>query len=58
MPCFPTGAEAVAVGGRMAVTYGGGRGERGAHIGLPKWPPTMARIIGPAMELIEKPQVY
>ena len=35
MPCLPTGAEAVAVGGR-AVTYGGGRGESGAHIGLPK----------------------
>ena len=57
MPCLPTGAETVAVGGR-AVTYRGGRGGSGAHIGLPKWPPMMGRIIGPAMELIGKPQVY
>ena len=29
MPCLlPTGAEAVAVGGRVAVTYDGGRGEK------------------------------
>ena len=60
MPCLPTGADdAVAVGGRAAaVTYGDGRGESGAHIGVPKWPATMGRIIGPAMELIGKPQVY
>ena len=57
MPCLPTGAETVAVGGRE-VTYDGGRGESGAHIGLPKWPAMMGRIIGPAMELIGKPQVY
>ena len=53
MPCLPTGAEAVAVGGRVAVTYDGGRGEK-----VQKRPPMMGRIIGPAMELIGKPQVY
>ena len=44
MPCLPTGAEAVAVGGRVAVTYDGGRGESCAHIDLPK----MASHDGPA----------